>query len=157
MTKGVPMNHHCRMKKIILFALILILPTISQALCVNVKKANLRSGPSTKKQISWEVFKYMPLQKIKKQGSWYKVKDFEGDFHWVFKTIITSKYKCAVVKASKANLRTGPGTKFKKADDLPSVDKYTVFKLSKIKGKWAKVTDSFGDSYWISRKLVWIN
>ena len=129
----------------------------SHGLCIKVKKANLRAGPSTNKQITWEVFKYMPLIKVKKQGNWIKVKDFEGDYHWVYHTLVTDKFKCAVVKVKKANLRTGPGTKHKKAQDLPSVDKYTVFKLGRIKGKWAKVIDSFNDSYWVYRSLVWIN
>lgn len=99
----------------------------------------------------------MPLQELKRKGSWIRVKDFEGDIHWVFKKIVTKKFKCAVVKAKKANLRTGPGTKFPMAEDLPSVDQYTVFKLAKTKGKWAQVTDSFGDSYWVFRKLIWVN
>lgn len=129
----------------------------AQALCIKAKKANLRAGPSTRKQITWEVFKYMPLRKLKRKGSWYQVKDFEGDNHWVYKTLITSQYQCAVVKTDKANLRTGPGTKYRQPLDLPSVDKYTVFKLVRIKGSWAQVKDSFGDTYWIFRKLVWIN
>ncbi len=139
------------------FVVLLISGFKAQALCVNVKKANLRAGPSTKRQITWEVFKYMPLRKIQQKGSWIKVRDFENDEHWVFKSLVTSKYKCAVVKTKKANLRTGPGANFKKPDDLPSVDKYTVFRLIRIKGGWAKVEDSYGDAYWIFRKLVWIN
>jgi SH3-like domain-containing protein len=149
------------MTKATLFLLALLitsaLPQHAQAICVKVKKANLRSGPSTKNQISWEVFKYMPLRKIKTKGSWIKVRDFEGDTHWVYKTLVTSKFQCAVVKVEKANLRTGPGSKYKKPMDLPSVEKYTVFKLDRVKGQWAKVTDSFGDSYWVFRKLIWIN
>ncbi len=141
----------------IVFIAIILSSLSSHALCIKVKKANLRSGPSTKKQITWEVFKYMPLVKVKKQGPWFKVKDFEGDYHWVYNTLVTSKFKCAVIKVKKANLRTGPGSKYAKAQDLPSVDKYTVFKLEKIKGKWAKITDSFNDSYWVYRSLVWIN
>lgn len=127
------------------------------SLCVKVDKANLRAGPSTKKKITWEVFKYMPLIKVKTKGSWIKVKDFENDHHWVYKTLVTSRYKCAVVKVEKANLRTGPGSKYAKASDLPSVEKYTVFKFERVKNNWAKVTDSYGDSYWIYRKLIWIN
>ncbi len=142
---------------LVTFVLVLLFSFQAHSLCVKVKKANLRAGPSTKNQITWEVFRYMPLRKLKSKGSWIKVRDFESDDHWVYKKLVTSKYKCVVVKVKKANLRTGPGAKHKKPDDLPSVDKYTVFKLVKIKGKWAKVKDSFGDSYWIFRKLVWIN
>ena len=148
---------HLRGHNIVAFTFVLIFSLQANALCVDVKKANLRAGPSTKKQITWEVFRYRPLRKVKKQGSWYKVRDFENDEHWVHKKLVTTKFKCAVVKVKKANLRTGPGSKFKKPSDLPSVDKYTVFKLVKTQGSWAKVKDSFGDSYWVFRKLVWIN
>ena len=142
---------------ILIFVIAVFLTGHAEGLCVNVKKANLRSGPSTKKQITWEVFKFMPLVKLKRKGSWYQVKDFEGDAHWVHKSLVTSKYKCAVVKVDKANLRTGPSSKFRQPSDLPSVKKYTVFKLIKIKGSWAQVKDSFGDSHWVFRKLIWIN
>lgn len=144
-------------KVLLLFALTFSFTFSANALCVKVKKANLRSGPGTKNQVTWEVFRYMPLRKLSKKGKWYKVKDFEGDEHWVFNKIVTSQFQCAVVKVKKANLRTGPGTKYKLASDLPNVEKYTVFKVLKIKGTWAQVEDSFGDSYWAARKLLWIH
>jgi SH3-like domain-containing protein len=148
--------HHLRVCAVTFVSLFLF-ASPALALCVKAKKANLRAGPSTKNQITWEVFKYMPLRQLTKQGKWIKVRDFESDEHWVYQSLVTSDFKCAVVKVKKANLRTGPGANFKKPDDLPSVDKYTVFRLERIKGSWAKVKDSFGDSYWVFRKLVWIN
>ncbi len=125
------------------------------ALCVKASVANLRSGPGTKYKKTWEVFKYMPLQKLSKKGKWYKVKDVDGDVHWIYEDLVTGKYRCAVVKADTANIRTGPGTRYKKTELSPAI-RYDTFKVLKIKGKWVKVVDEFGDKGWIFRKLLWI-
>lgn len=134
----------------------LLMAAQAEALCVKASKANLRAGPSTKNQITWEVYKYMPLIEKKRQGSWVYVKDFEGDRHWIYKGLVTKDFQCAVVKVDRANLRTGPGTSHKKADDLPYAEKYMTFKFLRTKGNWAQVMDTYGDKYWVFRKLIWV-
>jgi len=125
------------------------------AICVDTDAANLRKGPGIKYVKTWQVFKYMPLEKIGKKGNWYKVKDVDGDIHWIYGKLVTSKYSCAVVKVKKANVRKGPGTKYSKTE-LSPVIKYDTFKVLKIKGKWVKVVDEFGDKGWIYKELLWI-
>ena len=134
---------------------VLIQHTSASALCVKTSEANLRSGPGTGHEKTWAVFKYMPFKNIKKKGSWYQVKDFEGDMHWIYQKLVTDKFNCAVVKVEKANARTGPGTKYKKSSLSPAA-KYDAFKVLKRKGKWVKVLDEFGETGWIFRKLLWI-
>ena len=128
-----------------------------QALCVTYKHINLRSGPGTKYLKTWEVLKYMPLRKLKKRGNWYQVKDVDGMKHWVYRKLVTRKYYCAVVKVPKANLRTGPGTQYKRSRKLPEAIRYTSFKLLKTKGKWAHIQDSYGYKFWVYRPLIWVN
>jgi SH3-like domain-containing protein len=140
---------------VVLFSLILF-ADFSLALCVNVPEANLRSGPGTKYEKTWEVFKYMPFNKLSKRGNWYKVKDVDGDTHWVYRKLVTDKFRCAVVKVEKANIRNGPGTNYSKNALSPSL-KYDSFKVLQIKSSWVKVIDEFGDTGWISRKLLWIH
>jgi len=135
--------------------LTLLFSNYSHALCVNVSEANLRSGPGTKFEKTWEVFKYMPFNKISQKGGWYKVKDIDGDVHWVYTKLVTSKFKCAVVKVDKANVRSGPGEKYNKNSMSPAL-KYDSFKIIKTQKPWVKVVDEFGDSGWIFRKLLWI-
>ena len=129
----------------------------SYGLCVKAKKANLRSGPGTQFEISWQTFQYMPLREISRKGSWIRVKDFENDAHWIHKSVVTKDYKCAVIKKKIANLRTGPGTKYSQASDIPKVEQYATFKFVKLNGQWAKIKDTYDDPYWVYRKLVWIN
>lgn len=147
------------MKKRLIFtaviSLIVLVSGDSYALCINVPEANLRNGPGTKYEKTWEVFKYMPFKRVSKKGNWYKVKDVDGDVHWIYSKLVTSKYKCAVVKVDKANVRSGAGTGYGKNALSPAM-KYDSFKVTKIKSSWVKVTDEFGDSGWISKKLLWI-
>ena len=144
----------CLILLLVLFSLILF-ADFSYALCVNVSDANLRSGPGTKYNKTWEVFKYMPFKRLSKKGNWYKVQDVDGDIHWIYRKLITSKFKCAVVKVEKANIRSGPGTNYSKNALSPSL-KYDSFKVLQTKSSWVKVIDEFGDKGWISRKLLWI-
>lgn len=143
------------LKVILPVFLILSMSGSTQAVCVKTSEANLRSGPGTKYEKTWEVFKYMPFQKLKRRGNWYKVRDFEGDEHWIYRKLLTDKYNCAVVKVDKANIRTGPGTQYSEAVMVPGA-MYDSFKVLKVKGDWANVMDEYGDSGWIYRKLLWI-
>ncbi len=139
----------------LVLAFLLIFSNYAYALCVNVSMANLRKGPGTNYKKTWHVFKYMPFKKITKKGGWYKVQDVDGDVHWIYSKLVTGKIKCAVVKVDKANVRSGPGTKFRKNVLSPAL-KYDSFKVIKRKGSWVKVIDEFGDTGWIFRKLLWI-
>ncbi len=148
------------MKKILLSGLLAVMLAISfgtqaLALCVSAPEANLRGGPGTKYEKRWLVFKYTALKKIAKRKGWYKVRDVDGDVHWIFGRLVTDRYRCAVVKVEKANVRTGPGTRFKKSAMSPAI-KYDSFKVIRRKGEWVKVMDEFGDKGWIHRKLLWI-
>lgn len=153
------------MKKILfyglVFTLLLILNNSAYALCVNVSEANLRSGPGTKYEKTWQVFKYMPFKKINKKEDWYKIEDVDGDVHWIYSKLVTKDFRCAAVKTDKANIRSGPGTRFRKISLSPDMKyepaiRYESFKVIKTKGSWVKVMDEFGGRGWIFRKLLWI-
>ena len=127
----------------------------AEALCVKDKKANLRSGPGKHNEKLWTVLKYMPFRQIGREGKWLKVKDLDGDIYWIYRTITTKAYMCAVIKNHKTNLRQGPGTKFPQVEWSP-IDKYFSMKVLKIKESWVHAEDSTGDRAWVHRSLVWI-
>ncbi len=127
----------------------------ASALCVNVPEANLRKGPGTNFDISWEVFKYMPLQKIAQQGDWYQVRDVDGDEHWVYRQLVTDRMRCAVVKVDKVNVRTGPGTNHA-ASPLSPVEQYYSFKVLKTQGDWVRVEDEVFNEGWVYKPLLWL-
>ncbi len=137
------------------FIILLLLTNNLYALCVKVPEANLRSGPGIKNEKTWKVYKYMPFKKLESKGGWYRVKDVDGDVHWIFGNLVTDKFKCAVVKADKVNVRSGPGTNFKKTP-LSPVIKYYSFKVTGKKKEWVNVSDEYNNSGWISKNLLWI-
>lgn len=147
------------MKKTLIYGLLFILLIFNEytyALCVNVPEANLRKGPGTNYERTWQVFKYMPFKQLTKKGNWYKIQDVDGDIHWIYENLVTDKFDCAVVKVDEVNVRSGPGLKFRKIFPLTPAYKYDSFKVIKRKGSWVEVMDEFGDGGWISRKLLWI-
>lgn len=145
------------MSRVLLFLTVIFFlsSNYSYSLCINVPEANLRGGPGTKYDKTWEVFKYMPFNKLSRKGDWYRVKDVDGDVHWIYRKLVTEKFNCAVVKVDKANVRSGPGTRYGKNALSPAL-KYDSFKVLKTRSSWVKVSDEFGDSGWISKKLLWI-
>jgi len=129
----------------------------SNALCVSAQKANLRDGPGTNYEIAWEVYKYMPFSKvgISLSGEWYAVKDVDGDVNWIHKRLLTSRYRCAVVKTGEVNVRTGPGMNYSKSFFSPA-KKYYSFRVLKRKGMWVRVKNEQGNIGWIHRNYLWI-
>ena len=120
---------------------------------VSIKKdgVNIRSGPSTKDEILWEVFKDFPLKVIEKKGKWTHTVDFEGDKGWVFSTLLSAK-KTVIVKVKTANMRFGPGTNY---EILATVKYGVVFRLGKVDGEWIKVGHDDGTNGWIHKDLLW--
>jgi SH3-like domain-containing protein len=117
---------------------------------------NLRSGPGTKYEIKWEYGEGFPLRVVSKKGDWYKVKDFEGDTGWIFKSLLTSGGHM-IVKVNKksnkkVNIRSGPGTKFKV---VGKAYYGVVFQTLEQKNGWAKLKHDTGLEGWIKRSLLW--
>ena len=138
----------------ITFALMLSV-SASAAEYVSVKKdgVNIRSGPDTKQEILWEVFKKFPLKVIKRQGKWAQVVDFEGDKGWIFSPLL-SKKKTLIVKVNTANMRVGAGKDY----EIMAAVKYgVVFTPLEKEGDWIKVKHEDGTSGWIYEKILWPN
>ncbi|MGV7221800.1 MAG: SH3 domain-containing protein [Nitrospinales bacterium] len=127
----------------------------TEAICIKSDWANLRQGPGTTFEVMWKVYKYMPFKVLKKKGDWYRLQDTEGDIYWAHKKLLSSEFKCAVIKKDKTNLRTGPGTKFPMVKGSPA-PKFYVMKVLKIENNWVHGIDSFGDKVWVYQPLVWV-
>jgi len=120
---------------------------------VSVKKddVNIRSGPSTKSKVIWQVFESFPLQIIKREGKWANVVDFEGDKGWIYETLITSK-KSVIVSVETANMRSGSST----GDTIiATVKKGVVFEPLAMKGGWMQVRYKNEITGWIHNSLLW--
>ena len=147
------MKRITRMTTILLLAL--FWTTTAHALCVSVHEANLRTGPGTNYEKSWTVYMYMPFKKLETKGEWYKVQDLDGDVHWIHSKLVSEDIQCAVVKAEKVNVRSGPDTSY---DKVPPqfYEKYHSFQITETKGKWVKIHDEVDNQGWISTDFLWI-
>lgn len=131
----------------------------AKPICVTGAEANLRVGPGKKHRISWEVKRYMPLVSVSHQGEWIKVRDVDGDIHWIFEKLVSGKVRCVTVKNALARIRSKPTTKSK---IWRTVEKYTSFKLLGLTKEWVKVEilikrkkRLLKRTGWIFRKLIW--
>ena len=112
---------------------------------------NMRSQPTTKSEILWELKRGFPLKVVQRKGSWVQVTDFEGDKGWVARSL-TGNSPHYVVKSKIANMRSGPGTNNRIVGRL----EYGELLSTRAKRNgWAQVVRSDGKRGWISQKLLW--
>ncbi len=124
---------------------------MAERLSVNVSLANIRSGPGTQYKTLWKVEKYHPIEVIKKSGTWYYFRDFEGDKGWIFQDLVSNVPSIIVIK-NKCNVRSGPGTNL---NIVFTVEKGVPLKVIKRKGEWIHIQHADGDKGWIHKTLVW--
>ena len=72
-------------------------------------------------------------------------------FTLILLLVMASPAMALCIKNEKANLRTGPGTKYEK---LWQVFQYMPFKLLGTKGDWKQLQDVDGDKYWVHAPLT---
>ena len=137
---------------VIVLTAVMAPPLWAERLALAVEKANVRSGPGTKKyEVLWEIERYHPIQVVQRQGDWIFFKDFEGDEGWIHKRLV-DKTPTVITRKDMINIRSGPGTdaaiRFRAEKGVP-------FKVLERKGDWIRVQSAFGDKGWIHRQLVW--
>jgi SH3-like domain-containing protein len=123
----------------------------AQYVSVSKDGVNMRSGPDTKQEILWEVFKGFPLKVLELKGKWVHVVDFEGDKGWIYSPLL-SKKKTVIVTANVVNMRVGPGKDY---EIMASVKYGVVFTPIDREGDWVQVKHEDGTSGWIYKKLLW--
>ncbi len=123
----------------------------AERVSISRDQVNLRSGPGTNHPAEWVLSKGYPLQVVQRRGSWLKVRDFEGDQGWVYRSL-TNKTPHHVVKAERANLRKGPGTQHAR---ITTLNQGEVLRTRQKTARWVKVETTDGLSGWVARSLLW--
>ena len=149
------MNGYRMKKQLSLMTIVMLLLQLPAAAAeryaVSARLANIRSGPGTKYEKLWQVWKYYPVRVLNKKGSWYYFKDFEGDEGWIHKSLLLKMNTVISIKKN-CNIRSGPSTKhnvqFTVTDGIS-------FKVLNRKGSWIQVEHADGDQGWIHKSLVW--
>lgn len=127
----------------------------AQALCIQASEAKLRRGPGAHFPVTWEVFKFMPLQPVGKKGAWLRVRDLDGDTHWVHRQFISTRFRCAVVQSATARVRSAPRRDAPQTAISP-VKRYYAFRVVGQRRDWVAVRDEVGNSGWIAHQLLWV-
>ncbi|MEJ2096457.1 MAG: SH3 domain-containing protein [Deltaproteobacteria bacterium] len=135
----------------VLLMLFAVESAATERLSVAVSVANIRSGPGTTHDVLWQVQKYYPLQILKKIGTWYDFKDFEGDEGWIHESLVNTVPTVITIKEN-CNVRSGPGTQY---DVVFRVGRGIPFRVTGQKDKWLQIKHADGDSGWIYKTLVW--
>ncbi|MBX3657938.1 MAG: SH3 domain-containing protein [Ramlibacter sp.] len=148
--------HFATLSKRILIAATLCLISLTPALArdmVSIKGSvvNMRAGPGLGKDVLWQLDKGYPLQVLKRQGSWLKVRDFENDQGWVARSQ-TGRTPHHIVKAPVANVRKGPGTQYKV---IGQVERYELLRTRGKKAGWVHIERPSGKTGWVAKRLLW--
>ncbi|WP_101049660.1 SH3 domain-containing protein [Macromonas nakdongensis] len=113
---------------------------------------NLRAGPGTDTEVLWKLTQGYPLQVLEKRGDWLRVQDFEGDGGWIARSV-TSDARHHVVKATRLNLRAGPGTEHPVVGQAVYGD---VLRTAVRQGDWVQLqAPQGGGTVWAASDLLW--
>ncbi|MCW7754738.1 SH3 domain-containing protein [Desulfobotulus sp. H1] len=123
----------------------------AERLTVERPTVNVRSGPGTQHSVLWQAEANYPLEVLEKRDGWVRFRDFEGYEGWVSANL-TGTTPSVVVKNSKANVRSGPGTSH---SIVFTVEKGVPFRVLGRQGEWVRIRHADGDEGWIHRNLVW--
>ena len=122
----------------------------AQMIAAATEGTHLRSGPSTRYKVQWELSRGYPLQVIGSKSGWYKVRDFEGDTGWIARSV-TNRKAHHVAKVEGLNIRSGPGTKHRV---LAKARYGEILRTLGRQGNWVKV--QMGKvTGWTAKRYLW--
>lgn len=122
-----------------------------QFVSISSATANVRAQPTPRAEKLWELNRGYPLAVTKRQGNWFKVRDFEGDLGWIYRPL-TGKAPHHVVRAKVANLRAAPQTSARLVGKL---EQYELVKTVSKRSGWVQVKRHNGQQGWVAQRLVW--
>ncbi len=140
--------------RIFFISCVLLLPQWGHSLCVSVSQANLRAEPKASSKLLWTVGRYMPLLEVDYQNGWYLVKDLEGKKMWIYSSLVSEDFDCAVIKVSTTNLRSLPNPTAPQTP-LSVAYKYQPFKKLQREENWLYLQDSYGGKHWVIDRNLW--
>lgn len=130
-------------------------PTPATTMRVNTGSLNVRSGPSTSYSRVGSLSRGASVSVTGQQGSWRKI-SYTGGSGWVHGAYLTSGSVSSTtttkeVGASSLNVRSGPGTRYRKIGSLTAGSRVNV---SETTGSWSRVAYGNGSGWVHSSYLV---
>ena len=91
------------------------------------------------------------MKVVRRQGRWLQVRDFEDDRGWIARSL-TGQTPHHVVKVVTANIRNGPGTRYRLVGQAEYGE---LLRTREKRGDWVRVDVPDGKTGWIARRLLW--
>ncbi len=85
----------------------------------------------------------MPFVRLESKSGWSRLKDMDGEEHWLWSKDLSTAVSCIVVKSQVAALRVEAFRQFT-TRGAAHFDRYTPLKKLDILGEWIKVEDENG-------------
>jgi SH3-like domain-containing protein len=117
---------------------------------VRVETANLREGPSREADLVRYAHESEPLEVVDRQGTWLKVRDFDGQLAWIHEPL-TDDRSAVVVTRDLVNVRVRPGTGHPIAF---TAERGVNLLVLGREGQWLHVEHDVGQG-WVHGSLVW--
>ena len=140
---------------VVLFSALVMFSSNVTADCVNSDGVVLRADKGLKSPVTWRVRKFLPLIPVGggSYNGWIKVRDMDGDIHWVKQKYITKEYHCVAVKIDGVPIKKNPFINSPNKYNEPA-KKYDTFKFLGVSKGWINVEDAYGDTGWIQYENV---
>lgn len=140
---------------ILLGLTLLPITVLADGLCVTTATAQLRKGPSSREQVTWTVGRYTPFIREDREGNWYKVRDLDGEIHYIHAGSVTQKLKCVAVRSKYARLKMAPDAKPPQQAAYNYAEKYVAFKLVDTVNDGYVVEDTRRNRFLLNKRDAW--
>lgn len=152
-----PLMRHCAQIALILLAFVACSAAASESLkvprFVSTKSddTNLRTGPGARYPIKWiHRKKSMPVEIIEEYEHWRKIRDVDGEWGWVHKSLLSSK-RYVFITAKYAVLRNKPEPK---APLTLKLGHGVLAQIDECTKDWCELSHERG-SGWAMKKDFW--
>jgi SH3-like domain-containing protein len=126
--------------------------TTSHFVSLKVSQANLRTGPNIRYPIIFVYLqKYEPFQVIGEFENWKKVRDYDGEEGWLFKSALSNKKYAVIDTKSIINLYEKPS---EQTNIVAKIEPKVRVMVQKCEAEWCKIKKD-GVEGWVVKKSLW--
>tara|TARA_R110001592_G_scaffold16881_9_gene71629 strand:- start:53840 stop:54406 length:567 start_codon:yes stop_codon:yes gene_type:complete len=117
---------------------------------------NVRAGPGQKYPVKWVITKQgLPVEIILEFDHWRKIKDYDGEEGWVFKSLLSGKRTGFIMGGKAVNAYEDQYSVFdEKGQVSVMLEPQSLVEISSCEGTVCHIAAS-GLSGWIERKSLW--
>lgn len=114
-------------------------------------EVNMRKGPGADYPIKW-VYKrkHLPVEVVEEYDNWRKIRDVDGEWGWVLKTMLDGR-RYAIVKTNLEPAYKRPDVK---SIMQMRLEKGALVKINSCQQQWCQVTGGDDISGWLNRSKL---